>query len=140
MKKLNRKGFTLIELLAVVVILAVILVVTIPSVLDTMDEARQKSLDDVAAIIQDYAQKQYEQCELNLDKYDTTVFTRNATTGVCSFVNNYSTPLITAAGYDATKDLDTVTATIDATTKKISVTAITTKGNGQFKGKSYSKS
>ena len=31
MKKLNRKGFTLIELLAVIVILAVVLVVTIPS-------------------------------------------------------------------------------------------------------------
>ena len=68
MKKLNRKGFTLIELLAVVVILAVILVVTIPSVLSTMEKSKEKSFNDAVEIIRDYVQKQYE-----ISKLDSTL-------------------------------------------------------------------
>ena len=51
MKKLNRKGFTLIELLAVIVLLAVVLVVTIPSVISSMNKAKESQLqyaDDTA--------------------------------------------------------------------------------------------
>ena len=49
MKKLNRKGFTLIELLAVIVVLAIIIVVTIPpgtisnnmpNISNTIDDAK----------------------------------------------------------------------------------------------------
>ena len=60
MKKLNRKGFTLIELLAVIVILAVVLVVTIPSVIDTMNDARAKSLQNAANTVEEWFTKQYE--------------------------------------------------------------------------------
>ena len=52
MKKLNRKGFTLIELLAVIVILAIVLVVTIPSVLSTMNDAKEKQLQNINEILQ----------------------------------------------------------------------------------------
>lgn len=60
MKKLNRKGFTLIELLAVIVILAIVLVVTIPAVISSLNNARQKSLQNAADTVQDWFQKNYD--------------------------------------------------------------------------------
>lgn len=57
MKKLNRKGFTLIELLAVIIILALILVFAVPAVLDTSNNAQQKSLEIYAGRV---ATKAYE--------------------------------------------------------------------------------
>ena len=60
MKKLNRKGFTLIELLAVIVILAIVLVVTIPSVLTTMNDARNRNLQNAANTVAEWFTKQYE--------------------------------------------------------------------------------
>lgn len=43
MKK-NNKGFTLVELLAIIVILAVILVITVPAVFDAIDSSKKESL------------------------------------------------------------------------------------------------
>lgn len=60
MKKLNRKGFTLIELLAVIVILAIVMVVTIPSVLNAMDNAREGQLQNAADSVAEWFQKQYD--------------------------------------------------------------------------------
>ena len=40
---MKKKGFTLVELLAVIVILAVIMVVTIPTVIGSMSKAKEKS-------------------------------------------------------------------------------------------------
>lgn len=40
-KKLNKKGFTLVELLAVIVVLALILILAVPSVLNTMTNAQK---------------------------------------------------------------------------------------------------
>ena len=48
MKKLNRKGFTLIELLAVIVILAIILVVTVPNIIQSINDARTNSIHNLA--------------------------------------------------------------------------------------------
>lgn len=48
MKKLNRKGFTLIELLAVIVIMAIILIVTVPNILQSINDARVSSLHNLA--------------------------------------------------------------------------------------------
>ena len=60
MKKLNRKGFTLIELLAVIVVLAIVLVVTIPSVLRSVNNARVKSLENSANAVADWLTRQSE--------------------------------------------------------------------------------
>ena len=60
MRMLNRKGFTLIELLAVIVILAIVLVVTIPSVLRAMDQARASQLQNSADSVAEWFQKNYE--------------------------------------------------------------------------------
>ena len=60
MKKLNRKGFTLIELLAIIVILAIIMVVTIPTVINSMDNTKEKQLQNAANAVAEYLQKQYD--------------------------------------------------------------------------------
>ena len=43
-KKLKERGFTLVELLAVIVILAIILIITIPAILGYLQTARKKTL------------------------------------------------------------------------------------------------
>lgn len=58
-KKLGKKGFTLIELLAVIVILAIILAVTIPSVLTTMQKARANQLQNAADTVSEWFTKEY---------------------------------------------------------------------------------
>ena len=70
MKKLNKKGFTLIELLAVIVILAVVLVVTVPSVLNTIADTRQKAYEEEVEIIERYVNDEYEKCKYGLEESD----------------------------------------------------------------------
>ena len=41
-KKLKKKGFTLVEVLAVIVILGIIMIISIPSVFSTLETARKK--------------------------------------------------------------------------------------------------
>ena len=60
MKRLNRKGFTLVELLAVIVILAIVVGITLVTVLPTIKQARQEAFDVTAQTAADYFTKQYE--------------------------------------------------------------------------------
>ena len=51
MKKINNKGFTLVELLAIIIILAIILMITIPAVLGTIENSKKKSIENQAVAV-----------------------------------------------------------------------------------------
>jgi len=60
MKRLNRKGFTLVELLAVIVILAIVMGITLVTVLPTLQKSRQEAFELTAQTAADYLEKQYQ--------------------------------------------------------------------------------
>lgn len=60
MKKLNRKGFTLVELLAVIVILAIVVGITLVTVLPTLKKSRQEAFELTAQTAADFVEKQYQ--------------------------------------------------------------------------------
>ena len=60
MKKLNRKGFTLVELLAVIVILAIVVGITLVTVLPTLKKSRQEAFNLTAQTAADFVEKQYQ--------------------------------------------------------------------------------
>ena len=60
MKKLNRKGFTLVELLAVIVILAIVVGITLVTVLPTLKNSRQQAFEVTPQTAADYLEKQYQ--------------------------------------------------------------------------------
>ena len=135
MKKLNRKGFTLIELLAVIVILAIVMVVTIPSVLNSMESARQKQFENAIHSIEEYVQKNYDLCKVggiltDAGNYDASIFSDTST---CTLKTN--TTVITAAGYK-TDDIASVTGAVNTNGKYVISTA-TAGANGQFKGATF---
>ena len=51
MKRLNKKGFTLVELLVVIVILAVIMSIAIPSITSSVERSKAKQRERVINII-----------------------------------------------------------------------------------------
>lgn len=64
MKKMNKKGFTLVELLAVIVVLAFIMVLAAPSVISSMNSARQSSFMLYAEKMLNSAQSRYQADQL----------------------------------------------------------------------------
>ena len=56
MKKKN--GFTLVELLAVIVILAIILVIAVPSIMNTIEDSRKGALESSTKMIASAAETQ----------------------------------------------------------------------------------
>ena len=80
--KLNKKGFTLIELLAVIVILSIVLVVTIPSVLNSMNNAKTSQLKNASEVFSDWLTKQY-----NLSNIDANMLSVDPAYN--NFVNAY---------------------------------------------------
>lgn len=72
----NNKGFTLIELLAVIIILALIMVIAIPSILDTMNQARKESFYLYAQSLQSKALAAYTsgQDENDQDTFECVVY------------------------------------------------------------------
>ncbi len=89
MKRLNRKGFTLVELLAVIVILAIVVGITLVTVLPTLKKSRQEAFNLTAQTVADYLEKQY---QLTLVGESTVITVPGAT------ATNISSADLTAAG------------------------------------------
>lgn len=70
---MNRKGFTLIELLAVIVLIAIIGIITVPNLLNTVDSSKEASYDILIKNIVTASKTYYEECEYgdlsNKEKY-----------------------------------------------------------------------
>lgn len=60
---MNRKGFTLIELLAVIILIALIAVLIVPNIIDTMTKSKEASYQLLVKNIVTSAQTYYEECE-----------------------------------------------------------------------------
>lgn len=110
---MNRKGFTLIELLAVIILVALIGVLVIPSVIDTAKQTKQKAYDILIENIGTAAKTYYEECEygdLSEEKYGSYACTIND--------SSIETTLGTLAnlGFLPTKDTET---TEDGKTLKV---------------------
>lgn len=72
MKRLNKKGFTLVELLVVIVILAVIMSIAIPSITSSIERSKDKQKTQIIKLIESAG-------ELYVDKHKNTVKTGQIT-------------------------------------------------------------
>lgn len=70
---MNRKGFTLIELLAVIVLIGIIGIITVPNLLETYSSSKEESYNLLVKNIVTASQNYYEECEYgdlsNTEKY-----------------------------------------------------------------------
>ena len=102
---MNKKGFTLIELLAVIVVLAIVLVVTIPSVLSSMDKAKTEQFNNAVATVEEYIKKQMEACKFGDEKlvrYDSDIFLD----GECRIDFTKEKEILANAGYSMNYSLN----------------------------------
>ncbi|MGM9881334.1 MAG: type II secretion system protein [Bacilli bacterium] len=60
---MNKKGFTLIELLAVIVLIAIISVIVVPSMLSTVDASKNASYNMLVKNIVTASENYYQECE-----------------------------------------------------------------------------
>lgn len=118
---MNKKGFTLIELLAVIVVLGVVLILAMPSILDSINASRNASYKVLMGNIKTAAETYYQECEYgdlsNKAKYGNYACTINnntitttigalANTGILKVVADESGNLIVNDPRDTTKNLN----------------------------------
>lgn len=96
MKKLNRKGFTLVELLAVIVILAIVVGITMVTILPTLENSRKKAFDTAVETISNYIQDQKDMSLLSADLRGSTY---NSTIGEAESGDGSTGNLLTTTGY-----------------------------------------
>ena len=132
MERLNNKGFTLIELLAVIVILAVVLVVTIPSVLNSMKNARQGAYDESIDIIEKYVNGEREKCIYNLE--DIAEYNDEILDEDCNIIDTDETSakILEATNYN--KEIEKVLLYKDEESGKYIIIVAPITENSKFKG------
>ena len=101
---MNKKGFTLIELLAVIILVALIGVLVMPTVINTTNQTKQKSYDILIKNIVTSDQTYYEECEYG-DLSNNTKYGSYA----CNINNNTITitlGTLANTGFLSVKDVD----------------------------------
>ena len=114
---MKRKGFTLVELLAVIVILAIILIIAVPKISDTIVNSKEASFESSAKTIADQAEKKkMENDSLGIDSNigcSDVAKLSESDYGDCSITFKGDTAYVTIYGsgkfeglvvYDATKN------------------------------------
>ena len=120
MKKLNRKGFTLVELLAVIIILAIVVGISIPAVLTTINNTRTKAFQAAVSSVADWVDRQYQAYNVSdssivtVDSYWTTACVTNGTSENGTLKCTIDADFLNAAGvksanFNATMSNHTVT-------------------------------
>lgn len=129
MNKLNRKGFTLVELLAVIVILAIVVGITLVTVLPTLSNAKVKAFETAEDTIETFIREEYDKCTIG----DSTIagapkikFTANCA-AIDTTQNTYAAVLV-AAGY-STADITLSGVTINNGSVTIDACSV---ANGRF--------
>ena len=130
MRRLNRKGFTLIELLAVIVVLGLVMVVTIPSVVSAVKAARQGAYDDAISIIEKYVNDEYVKCQI--DPFSTDDYNSELFDGECNLNEDISTIVLHETKYS--DDISSVSLEYDENDDEYKVIDAPVNTNGKFKG------
>ena len=137
MKKLNRKGFTLVELQAVIIILAVVVGITIPTILTTTANAKKKAFETAAATAADWFDRQYQSYLIgnpDLSQYDDMfvelfIDNTNKTAKLIEVVKIEATELIQNAGL-STDNVSKMEVTFNSAGR--SCVIITAKAGGDY--------
>ena len=128
MKRLNKKGFTLVELLAVIIILAVVVGITIPTVLSVTDTAKKKSFDTAVGSIQTYLQSQVDMSQLSPEFHTgDTAYVAAIGTATAS-TDALVTQVLANTGYTA--NIEKIAWTVAG--GKVSITCATVKASGDY--------
>lgn len=101
---MNRKGFTLIELLAVIILIALIAVLIVPNIIDTMTKSKEASYQLLVKNIVTSAQTYYEECEYgdlsNRTKYGSYACKINNNTITTTLGTLANTGMLTVSDVD----------------------------------------
>lgn len=101
---MNRKGFTLIELLAVIILIALIAVLIVPNILDTMTKSKEASYKILVKNIVTSAKTYYEECEYgdlsNRTKYGSYACQINNNTITTTLGTLANTGMLTVSDVD----------------------------------------
>lgn len=143
---MNKKGFTLIELLAVIVVLGVVLLLAMPSILDSINTSRDSSYKILIGNIKTAAETYYQECEYGdlsdeskYKDYACTIINGNtinttigalANTGILKVSADDSGNLIVKDPRDTTKNLNSCEIQIKKSVDKDNKFKVTYQING----------
>ena len=124
---MNRKGFTLIELLAVIILIALIAILIVPNILDTMTKSKEASYQLLVKNIVTSAKTYYEECEYgdlsNRTKYGSYACQINNNTITTTLGTLANTGILAVS--DVNSDGEKVVLDPRDTTKNMSACQIT---------------